>query len=47
MDIIQVKVILGEFIDMGFDYCYLIDFVGLNGCVIGVVFYIDEVGKID
>lgn len=42
-----VKSILGEPIDMGFDYRYLIDSVGPNGCVIGAVFHIGEDGKID
>lgn len=42
-----VKKILGEPIDMGFDYRYLIDSVGPNGCVIGAVFHINEMGKID
>jgi len=47
VDTTQVKAILGEPIDMGFDYRYLIDSVGPNGCVIGAVFHIDEAGKID
>lgn len=47
VDTAQVKAILGEPIDMGFDYRYLIDSVGPNGCVIGAVFHIDEFGKID
>lgn len=42
-----VKKILGEPIDMGFDYRYLIDSTGPEGCVIGAVFHIDETGKID
>ncbi len=42
-----VKNILGEPIDMGFDYRYLIDSVGEKGCVIGAVFHINEYGKID
>ena len=42
-----IKTILGEPIDMGFDYRYLLDSIGLNGCVIGAVFHIDDVGKID
>lgn len=42
-----VKSILGEPIDMGFDYRYLVDSVGPNGCVIGAVFHINEMGKID
>lgn len=42
-----VKSILGEPIDMGFDYRYLVDSIGPGGCVIGAVFHIDEQGKID
>jgi len=42
-----IKKILGEPIDMGFDYRYLIDSTGPEGCVIGAVFHIDEGGKID
>lgn len=47
IDTAEVKAILGEPIDMGFDYRYLIDSVGPNGCVIGAVFHIDATGKID
>lgn len=46
-DTLFVKNILGEPIDMGFDYRYLIDSVGEKGCVIGAVFHINEFGKID
>lgn len=46
-DTAYVKTILGEPIDMGFDYRYLIDSVGPNGCSIGAVFHINEEGKID
>ncbi|MFK8007864.1 MAG: hypothetical protein AB8H03_15905 [Saprospiraceae bacterium] len=46
-DTLFVKSILGKPIDMGFDYRYLIDSVGENGCVIGAVFHINEFGKID
>jgi len=42
-----IKAILGEPIDMGFDYRYLVDSVGPNGCQIGAVFHIDDLGKID
>lgn len=42
-----VRDVLGEPIDMGFDYRYTVDSVGPNGCVIGAVFHIDEMGKID
>lgn len=47
VDTAYVKSILGEPIDMGFDYRYLIDSVGPNGCTIGAVFHIDQAGKID
>lgn len=46
-DTLFVKSILGEPIDMGFDYRYLIDSVGEGGCVVGAVFHINEFGKID
>jgi hypothetical protein len=46
-DTSYIKSILGEPIDMGFDYRYLVDSVGPNGCVIGAVFHINEMGKID
>jgi hypothetical protein len=46
-DTTYVKKILGEPIDMGFDYRYLIDSVGVKGCQIGAVFHISETGKID
>lgn len=42
-----VKAILGQPIDMGFDYRYLIDSLGPNNCVIGAVFHIDDQGRID
>ncbi|MFK7774533.1 MAG: hypothetical protein AB8F94_20490 [Saprospiraceae bacterium] len=47
VDTLFVKNILGEPINMGFDYRYLVDSVGENGCVIGAVFHINEFGKID
>ena len=47
VDTAFVKSILGEPIDMGFDYRYLIDSVGPNGCAMGAVFHIDSGGKID
>ncbi len=47
IDTSYVKNILGEPIDMGFDYRYLIDSTGEKGCVLGAVFHIDEHGKID
>jgi hypothetical protein len=42
----QVKKILGEPIDNGFDYRYLVDSTGVNNCTIGAVFSIDLQGKI-
>lgn len=47
LDTAYIKKILGEPIDMGFDYRYLTEKSGENGCVIGAVFHIDEAGKID
>lgn len=47
VDTLFVKSILGEPISMGFDYRYLVDSVGPNGCSIGAVFHINEEGKID
>lgn len=46
-DTALVKKILGEPIDFGFDYRYLIDSTGPNGCPVGAVFHIGEGGKID
>ena len=46
-DTSYVRQILGQPIDMGFDYRYLVDSVGPNGCVIGAVFHIDDRGQID
>lgn len=46
-DTSYVQSILGEPIDMGFDYRYLVDSTGSNNCVIGAVFHIDENGQID
>ena len=46
-DTAYVRHILGEPIDMGFDYRYLIDSTGPGGCVVGAVFHIDAQGKID
>lgn len=47
VDTVFVKSILGEPISMGFDFRYLIDSVGPNGCTIGAVFHINEMGTID
>ncbi|UZR98097.1 hypothetical protein [Chondrinema litorale] len=46
-DTSYVKKILGQPIEMGFDYRYLLDSTGPNGCVVGAVFHIDDIGKID
>jgi hypothetical protein len=46
-DTSYVKALLGEPIDMGFDYRYLVDSIGPMGCVVGAVFHIDERGRID
>ena len=42
----QVKEILGDPIDNGFDYRYLVDSVGVNKCTVGAVFNIDTKGII-
>lgn len=42
----QVKKILGEPIDNGFDYRYLVDSLGENNCPVGAVFNIDAKGSI-
>ena len=47
VDTAYVKAILGEPIDMGFDYRFLIDSIGPKGCSIGAVFHISETGVID
>lgn len=41
-----VRQILGEPIDFGFDYRYLSNTKGENGCPMGAVFNIDSCGKI-
>ena len=46
-DTSEVSAILGEPINMGFDYRYLVDSTGEKGCVIGAVFHINSEGKID
>lgn len=43
---LQVKVILGEPIDNGFDYRYLTDSISPNKCAVGAVFNIDNKGII-
>lgn len=47
VDTAYVKKILGEPIDFGFDYRYLVETTSKNGCPMGAVFHIDEDGKID
>ena len=47
VDSAYVRSILGEPIDFGFDFRYLIDSSGSSGCVIGAVFHINSAGKID
>ncbi len=42
----QVKKILGEPIDNGFDYRFLTDSISPNQCAVGAVFNIDNKGKI-
>ncbi len=42
-----LKNILGEPIDMGFDYRYLVDSTGENGCPIGAVFHFSEKKIVD
>ena len=46
-DTANIRKILGEPIDMGFDFRYLTEKTGENNCVIGAVFHIDEFGKVD
>ncbi|MEM1135782.1 MAG: hypothetical protein AAGI07_08060 [Bacteroidota bacterium] len=46
-DTVFIQQILGKPIDFGFDYRYLIDSTGPNGCTVGAVFHINALGKID
>ena len=46
-DTAVIRKILGTPIDMGFDFRYLTEKTGDNGCVIGAVFHIDGSGKVD
>lgn len=46
-DTSYVKSILGEPIDMGFEYRYTVDSTSPNGCSVGAVFHISDNGKID
>ncbi len=43
----KVAKLLGEPIDMGFDYRYLLDSLGEKGCVVGAVFHINDQGLVD
>lgn len=43
----SVAKLLGEPIDMGFDYRYLLDSIGEKGCVVGAVFHINDQGLVD
>jgi hypothetical protein len=45
-DTAYVQKILGEPIDFGFDYRYLVDSTGPNGCVVGAVFHLTD-GTVD
>lgn len=47
MDTSYMKKLLGEPIDMGFDYRYLTDSISPKGCAVGAVFHINEYGQID
>lgn len=39
--------LLGEPIDMGFDYRYVVDSTGENNCTVGAVFHLDDAGGFD
>lgn len=43
----RLRRLLGVPIDMGFDWRYLVDSSGPQGCVVGAVFHFDEQGKVD
>ncbi len=47
VDTSYVQAILGEPLNMGFDYRYLVDSIGPNDCSIGAVFHINQEGHID
>ncbi|MEM9982835.1 MAG: hypothetical protein AAF734_10080 [Bacteroidota bacterium] len=47
VDTSYVKALLGEPIDMDFDYRYTTDERGKNGCIIGAVFHYNTNGKIE
>ena len=46
-DTSYVKKLLGNPINMGFDYRYTIDSTTENGCGFGAVFHINSMGKVD
>lgn len=46
-DTSDVRTLLGEPIDFGFDYRYMTEEVSENNCAVGAVFHIDEEGKVD
>ncbi|MEI6143010.1 MAG: hypothetical protein WCP85_27275 [Mariniphaga sp.] len=46
VDTAEVKKILGEPISMGFDFRYTVDSTGVNGCVVGAVLNINNIGRI-
>lgn len=46
VDTAYLKEVLGEPIDMGFDYRYLVDERSEDGCPMGAVFHIGEGGKV-
>ncbi len=45
-DTSYLRKILGEPINFGFDYRYITDTEGENGCPMGAVFWIDSLGKV-
>lgn len=47
VDTTYVRSLLGEPIDMGFDYRYLVDSVSPDNCAVGAVFHINEQGRVD
>jgi len=47
VDTSYVKSILGEAINMGFEYRYTVDSTSPNGCSVGAVFYFGSHSKID
>ena len=46
-DTAYVKLILGEPVDMGFEYRYTVDSTSPNGCSVGAVFHFGNKGIID